>query len=144
MRESSDGLAGFRRSHEELFGRRGGSIFETLKFLAGLEANGFAGRNADFFASPGIASDAGLTRFDAEDPELAELDALAATESALEGFEDRFDGLLCFGATDIGFVNDRVYDVELDHTALQKSVARCYGLRGQVVKMSCLIYTLTF
>src|SRR5882724_6248362 len=100
---------------------------EALEFFAGLEADGFAGRNVDFFTGAGIAADAGLARLDTEDAKAAELDALAAAEGLLEGFEDGFDGLLGFGAADVRRGDDSVYDVQLNHTSLRR-------IRGQMLE----------
>jgi len=101
--------------------------FEALEFFAGLEANGFPGRNVDFFPGAGIAADAGFTRLDAEDAKAAELDALAAAESLLERFENGFDGLLGLGAANVRRGDDGVYDVQLDHTSLRR-------IRGQMLE----------
>jgi hypothetical protein len=92
--------------------------FDTLKFFAGFEADGFAGRDTDFLAGAGVAADAGFAGLDAEDAEAAEFDALATAESLLEGFEDSFDGLLGFGAADESLGDNRIDDVQLDHTRL--------------------------
>jgi SAM-dependent methyltransferase len=90
-----------------------------------LEQHGLAGWNAHFFAGPRIAANAGLAWFDAEHTELAEFDALTAAESALERFENSLNGLFRFRAADVGFADHRIHYVQLDHTALQNSVARC-------------------
>src|SRR5229473_4107940 len=100
---------------------------EALEFFTGLEPDGFAGRNVDFFAGAGIAADAGLARLDAEDAEAAELDALAAAEGLLEGFEDGFDGLLGLGAADVRRGDDGIHDVQLNHTSLRR-------IRGQMLE----------
>src|SRR6267143_193809 len=100
---------------------------ETLELFTGLEADGFAGRNVDFFTGAGIAADAGLAGLDAENAKAAELDALAAAEGPLEGFEDGFDGLLGFGAADVRRGDDGVYDVQLNHTSLRR-------IRGQMLE----------
>ena len=100
---------------------------EALEFFAGLEADGLARRNVDFFTSAGIAADAGFARLDAENAKAAELDALAAAEGLLEGFEDGFDGLLGLGAADVRRGDDGVYDVQLDHTSLRR-------IRGQMLE----------
>ena len=94
--------------------------FEALQLFAGLKAHGFAGRDVDFFAGAGIASDAGLAGLDAKDAEAAEFNALAAAESLLERFENGFDGLLGLGAADVRGGDDGVYDVQLDHTSLRR------------------------
>ena len=91
----------------------------ALEFFAGLEADGFAGRDVDFFAGAGIAADAGFAGLYAEDAEAAQLDALAAAKSLLQGFENRFDGLLGLGAADVGCGDDRVYEIQLNHLILQ-------------------------
>jgi hypothetical protein len=92
--------------------------FDALEFFAGFEAYGFAGRDADFFAGAGVAADAGLAGLDAEDAEAAEFDALAAAEGLFQGIENRFDGLLGFGAADESLGDNRIHDVQLDHTRL--------------------------
>ena len=122
---SGNALFGFRRIHKTLLCSRCGGVFQALQFFAWLEANRFAGRDADFFAGARIAANAGFTGFDAEHPELAQFDALAAAESVFQGFKDGLDGLLRLGTADIGFGNYSIYDIELDHTTLQESVARC-------------------
>ena len=100
---------------------------EALEFFAGLEADGFAGRNVDFFPGAGIAADAGLARLDAEDAEAAELDALPAAEGLLERFENGFDGLFGLGAADVCRGDNSVYDVQLNHASLR-------GFRGQMLE----------
>jgi hypothetical protein len=90
----------------------------ALEFFAGFEAYGFAGGDADFFAGARVAADASFAGLDAKDTEAAEFDALAAAESLLEGFEDRFDSLLGFGAADESFGYNGVHDIQLDHTRL--------------------------
>ena len=92
--------------------------FDALEFFAGFEADGFAGGDVDLFAGAGIAADTGLAGLDAEDAEAAKLDALAAAESLLEGFENSFDSLLGFGAADESLGDNRVDDVQLNHTRL--------------------------
>ena len=83
---------------------RFGGGFQALQFFAGLEADGFAWRDVDFFAGARIAADAGFARLDAEDAEAAQLDALSAAERILERFEYRLDRLFRLGAADVGVV----------------------------------------
>jgi hypothetical protein len=47
-----------------------------LKFFAGLEADGLPRGDGDLFAGAWIATDAALARFDDEDAEAAQFDAL--------------------------------------------------------------------
>src|SRR5208283_1843557 len=128
LHKSGSALFGFRRVHKGLLGGRGGSVFQALQFLAGLKANGFTGRDAHFFAGAGIPADAGFARLDAEYAELAKFDALAAAKGILERFEHGLDRLLRLRPADIRFGDHRVYNVQLNHTTLQESVARCYWL----------------
>ena len=100
---------------------------EALEFFAGLKADGFPGRNIDFFPGARIAADAGLARLDAENAKSAELDALAAAEGLLERFENGFDGLLGLSAADVRRGDDGVYDVQLNHTSLRR-------IRGQMLE----------
>jgi hypothetical protein len=100
---------------------------KALEFLPGLEADSFAGRNVDFFTGAGIAADTGLARLDAEDAEATELDALAAAEGLLKRFENGFDGLLGLGTADVRRADDRVHDVQLNHTSLRR-------IRGQMLE----------
>ena len=111
-----------------------------MQLFAGFEADGFAGRNIDLFAGAWITADTGLARFDAEDPEAPKLNALAAAESRLQGFEDGFDSLLGLGAADVRCGNDRVHDVQLDHTCLPLLWQMLEGA-PQVVKTRRVNYT---
>ena len=77
-------LLGFRRIHKTLLGGSCGSVFQALQFLSRLKTNGFARRDADLFAGARITADAGLAGFDAEHTELAQFDALPATESVFQ------------------------------------------------------------
>lgn len=114
--------------------------FDALEFFTGFETDGFAWGNVDFFAGAGIAADAGFARLDAEDAEAAELDALAAAESLLERFKNGFDGLLGLGAADESLGNNRIDDVQLDHTRLQLQRQMLEG-EARVVKTRWVNYT---
>ena len=105
-----------------------------MEFLAGLKADGFAGRNVDFFSGARIAADAGLARLDAEDAKAAQFNALAAAESALQGFEDGFDGLLGLGTADVRGGDDGVNNVQLDHSSLRRIRAQMLEGAARVVK----------
>jgi hypothetical protein len=111
-----------------------------LELFAGFEADGFAGRDADFFASARVAADAGFAGLNAEDAEAAEFDALAAAESLFQRIKDGFDGLLGFGAADESFGNNRIHDVQLDHTGLLRREEMLEG-EARVVKTRWVNYT---
>jgi hypothetical protein len=125
LQKSGDSRFGFRWVHNDLLGSGGGGVFQALKLLAGFEANGLSRRDADFFPGTRVAADASFARLNAEDAEFAEFDALAAAQCVFERFEDGLDSLFRLGATDVGLGHHRIYDVELNHTILQESVARC-------------------
>jgi hypothetical protein len=118
------------------FGSAGfsGYILEGLQLFAGLEADGFARWDADLLAGAGIAADAGLAGFDVEDAKAAQLDAFAAAESVLHGFEDGLDGLFGFGTGDVSLLDDCIYDIELNHKASRLSRKSMLDMGLQVVK----------
>src|SRR5215470_8641141 len=101
--------------------KRAGSRFERsrlldrLQFLAGLEADCFAGRDGDFGAGSRVASDAGLSGTDVEHAKATQFYAIG------------------FGLRDTGFVDDFVDDVEFDHVRLPRESAenttKCLMLR---------------
>jgi len=93
---------------------RGRALFERVQVLAGFEANGAAGSNADLSASARIASNSGFAGSDVEDAEAAQLDAVAARECPLEAFKNGFDGGLGFYAGQSGTLNYLMYDVLLN------------------------------
>jgi hypothetical protein len=91
---------------------------ERLQFLAGLEAYGFAGRDADFLAGARISSDAGLTGTHVKYAEAAQLDPLTFAQGAFHGREDRLDRLLRFGPAHAGPVYYRIHNIKLNHNIL--------------------------
>jgi hypothetical protein len=100
----------------------GQGFVEGLEVLAGFEADGFAGGDADLGAGSGIAADAGLAGLDGEDAKAAEFDAIAFDEALLHGVEDRVDGGFRFAANQTGAFNDSLNEILLD-----QGVASCSG-----------------
>src|SRR5208282_4357783 len=90
-------------------------LVDRLQFLAGLEADGFAGRNGNFGAGAWVASDSGLARTHVEHSETAQFNAIASGKRLLHALEDGFDGELRLGLGDPGAVNYFIDDVELNH-----------------------------
>ena len=82
-----------------------------MQFLAGLEADGFAGGDADFSAGAGIAADTGFAGADTEDAKPAQLDALAGLQSLLQAFENRVHCRLCLGARQACALDYMMHDV---------------------------------
>jgi hypothetical protein len=78
-------------------GSGGRASIQSVKFLAGLEAYGLAGRDADLGTCSWVTPDAGFARANAEDAEAAELDPVACGESILEPFEHCVHGGFCLG-----------------------------------------------
>jgi hypothetical protein len=62
-----------------------------MQFFAGLEAHGFAGRDADLSAGARIAADPGFARADAEHPKAAQLNALSRSKGFFQAFKHGID-----------------------------------------------------
>jgi hypothetical protein len=90
-----------------------------LEFLAGLESDGFAGRNISDFSRSRVASNAAFARLDDEYAKAAQLDSLAALQRALHRVEQRFDGRLCFCFWDACFIGNLIDYIKLDHFSLR-------------------------
>src|SRR5687768_9474154 len=88
---------------------------DVLQFLAGLEADGAAGRDANFLARARVAADAALAGLHLKHAKAAQLYAFAALHRVTHGFEHRIDGQLGFDLGDIGHARDFVHDIDLDH-----------------------------
>ena len=93
-----------------------------MKFLTGLEADGFSRGDGDFSASAGIAADSGLSGFDREDTEAAKLDTIAFDERSFHAFEDGIDSRFGFGAWQSGAFDNPLYQVLLDHLSEDPSL----------------------
>jgi hypothetical protein len=85
-----------------------------MEIFAGLEANGLAGRDADFGTCAGVATDTGLSWFNGEDAEASQLDSVALGKSALHGLKDGIDGRLGFDAREPGAFDDTLNEILLD------------------------------
>src|SRR5208282_1877799 len=111
---------------------------DAPEFLSRFEADGLSRRDAHFFSGARVAADARLAGFDAEDAELAQLDALTRREPLLQHFEDSLDGLFGLRAADARAADDQIHKVELDHPRLprlsqhyaREPLAGCQGNRG--------------
>jgi len=87
-----------------------------VQLFTGLEADSFAGGNADLGAGAGVAADAGFAGFDGEDAESAKLDAVAFAEGFLHGFKDGVDGGLCLDTGEPGSFYDTLDEVLFDQS----------------------------
>jgi hypothetical protein len=94
--------------------RWGLRLLEGLQFFAGLEADGSAGGDVDLFACAGVATYAGLARFDGEDTESAQFDAITLGECALHRAEDRVDRSLGLVPGKAGPLYDALDKILLD------------------------------
>ncbi len=88
-----------------------------MQFLAGLEADGLAGRNVDFSAGARVAANAGFARADVENAETAKLDAIALRQCLFHRLEDDFHRALGLCLGDASPAHDFVNDIELNHAA---------------------------
>ena len=86
-----------------------------MKFLTGLEANGFSRSNRYFSTCPRIPANAGFTGFYSEDAEAAQLDAVASDQCLLHAVEDRVYRRLCFSSWQSGTLNNPLYKILLNH-----------------------------
>ena len=93
------------------------ALIDGVEFLAGLEADGFAGRDGYLGAGPGVAAHTGFAGLDGEYAEAAEFDALAFDEALLHGFEDGIDGRFSLGADEPGPFDHALYQILFDHLA---------------------------
>jgi len=89
---------------------------QSVEFLAWLEADGFARRNAHFRAGPWVAADSGLARANAENAETTQFDAVAGGKSLLEAFENGVHGGFRFGAGQPGPLNDVMDNILFDQS----------------------------
>lgn len=85
-----------------------------MQIFARFETHGATRSYADFGSSAGVATYSGFAGAYVEDAEATQLDSISPGESALETFEDSFDGRLCFYAGQSGTLNYLMYDVLLN------------------------------
>ena len=111
----------------ELGGLGVGDVHQ-MKFFAGLEADGFAGGDADLGAGARVAPDAGLARLDGEDAESAKLDAVSRDECLLHTVKDGVHCVLCLRSRKPGPLNDPLDKILFDHFGSPLSRNSC-GLR---------------
>jgi hypothetical protein len=108
--------AGVSKPNENNCGLAANRASEGLQFLAGLEAHGFAGRNADFLAGARIAADASLAWTHIKHTEASQLDSFSFSERVLHRFKHSFDRLFGLGPAHSGLIYDSIYNVQLNHT----------------------------
>jgi hypothetical protein len=101
-------------------------LIQQVEFFAWLEAHGPAGRDADFRAGSGVASDARFAGFDGKDAKSTQLDAIASAECGFHGLEDYVDGSFCLGARETRTLDYPLNQVLLDHGAY---LSFCRGRR---------------
>ena len=89
-----------------------------MEILAGLEANGFAGRNGDLCAGARVAPDAGFPGLDGEDAESAQFNAIAFNQALFHGVEDGIDGGFGFDSYQPGALNDALNEILFDQRCL--------------------------
>ena len=89
----------------------GTAVLDGLQILAGLETNGLAGRNGNFFPGPGVAADPGLAGLDVEDAESPQLYPIIALKRAFHRIEHGVNGSFGLASGDSGPLDDMVDDV---------------------------------
>ena len=88
---------------------------DEMKFLARLEAYGFAWGNGHFSAGPRVAADASLAWLDGEDAKSTELNAIASDECLLHAFEDGVHGGFRLCPWQTSALNNPLYKILLNH-----------------------------
>jgi hypothetical protein len=83
---------------------------ERMQFLAGLETDRLARRDADFGASTRVAANSGFAGTDAENAKPAQFDALTSGKGLLETLEDRI-----YCGLDLGAGKARALDYIMDN-----------------------------
>jgi len=71
--------------------RRIASI-QQVQLFTGLEAHSLSWGNRDFCSGAGITPNAGFSRFDGEDAEASQLNAVTLAKRLFHGLEDGIDG----------------------------------------------------
>jgi hypothetical protein len=94
---------------------------QRLQVLARLEPHRFSGRDVNFRTRPGIPADAGLSRFDGEDTESAQLDPVIGLQGVFHAIEDGIYRLFRFCLADSRTLNDLIHKIEFDHWNLRIS-----------------------
>src|SRR5579883_2657030 len=94
--------------------RSGAGLLQRMQLLAGLEAHGLSWGNRNLRAGARIAPDAGLAKFDVEDAETPQFDAVALFEGFLYLLRYGFHRPFRLPFRYCGPVDDLVDDVQLD------------------------------
>ena len=84
-------------------------LVEQMKLFAGFEPHCLTRGYGDLGASPRIASDAGLARFDGKHAKTTEFDAVAGDQRLLHALENSIHRSLCFCAWKAGAFNNPLY-----------------------------------
>ena len=95
---------------------------QQVKFLAGFEADGFAGRNGNLGAGPRIPTNTCLSGFHGEDAEAAQLDAVPLHERSFHAVEDGIDSCFGLGTRQSGAFDNPLYQVLLNHLSKDPSL----------------------
>jgi hypothetical protein len=90
-------------------------LSDILQIFTGLEANRPSRRDANFFACPGIPSDASFAWFHLEDAKASQLDAVTTLHRQTHRVEHGIDRNLGLDLGDVRDLRDLVDDVDLDH-----------------------------
>lgn len=93
---------------------------EEVEFLAGFEADGFAGGDGDFSSGARVAAYAGFARAHIEDAKTAQFNAIAGGEGLLQAFKDCVDCCFRFVARQA-----RTFDDVMDNILFYQRVHLC-------------------
>ena len=93
------------------------TLVQQVEFLAGLEPDRFAGRDANLGAGSGVAANTRFARLDGEDAESAQLNAVAAAKGGLHGLENDVYRSFSLSARETRTLDYPLNQILLDHGA---------------------------
>jgi hypothetical protein len=106
---------------------------QRLQVFARLEPHGFSWRDVDFRTRPGIPADAGLSRFNREHTESAQLDPVIGLQGVFHAIEDGVYRLFRFCLADSRTLNDLIHKIEFDHWNLRISFVSIFLPSGDPI-----------
>jgi hypothetical protein len=106
---------------------------KRLQVLAWFEPHSFSRRDVDFRPRPGIPADTGLSRFDGEHTESAQLDPVIGLQGVFHAIEDGVYRLFRFCLADSRTLNDLIHKIEFDHWNLRISFVSIFLPSGDPI-----------
>jgi hypothetical protein len=90
-------------------------LLQRLQVFARLKPHGLSWRDIYFGTGSGIASDAGLARFDGKYAKASQFNPIVRFQGIFHAIKDGIDGLFSLRLADACPLNDLIDKVEFDH-----------------------------